>query len=92
LFLEKNLKSAGKLRKIPQIFSSSDSYHPIEDDHIPFLERNVPVMHLIPVPFPVVWHTPSDNEKALDYNTIFNLLTVLRVFTAEYLGLKPQSN
>lgn len=46
-------------------------------------------MHLIPVPFPSVWHTASDNESALDYNTIYNLVTTLRVFTAEYLGLKP---
>jgi hypothetical protein len=49
----------------------------------------VPIMHLIPIPFPAEWHTPADNEKALDYNAIYNLLTVLRVFTAEYLGLKP---
>lgn len=48
-------------------------------------------MHLIPVPFPAVWHTPSDNEKALDYNTIYNLLTIMRVFVAEYLGLKPST-
>ncbi|KAI6190643.1 hypothetical protein M3Y97_00140900 [Aphelenchoides bicaudatus] len=87
--IEKNLRAAGKLRKVPQIFRSHDSLHGIEDDHIPFLEKGTPIMHLIPVPFPVVWHTPSDNEKALDYNTIYNLLTILRVFTAEYLGLKP---
>ncbi|GAA5866050.1 hypothetical protein JCM8547_002928, partial [Rhodosporidiobolus lusitaniae] len=29
----------------------------IEDDHIPFLNAGVPVVHLISVPFPKVWHT-----------------------------------
>lgn len=29
----------------------------IEDDHLPFLHNGVPVLHLIPVPFPLVWHT-----------------------------------
>lgn len=29
----------------------------IEDDHIPFLHAGVPVVHLISVPFPKVWHT-----------------------------------
>ena len=29
----------------------------IDDDHAPFLKRGVPVLHLIPYPFPDVWHT-----------------------------------
>lgn len=29
----------------------------IEDDHLPFLHAGVPVVHLIPIPFPRVWHT-----------------------------------
>lgn len=29
----------------------------IEDDHLPFLEKGVPVVHLITMPFPRVWHT-----------------------------------
>ncbi|GAA6025707.1 hypothetical protein JCM11491_000341, partial [Sporobolomyces phaffii] len=29
----------------------------IEDDHLPFLHQGVPVVHLISVPFPRVWHT-----------------------------------
>jgi hypothetical protein len=32
--------------------------HPgmVDDDHRPFLQRGVPVLHLIPLPFPDVWH------------------------------------
>lgn len=53
----------------------------------------VPIMHLISVPFPRVWHTPADNEKALDYDTIENLNHVVRVFVARYLGvIIPPSN
>jgi hypothetical protein len=29
----------------------------IEDDHLPFLHRGVTVLHIIPTPFPQVWHT-----------------------------------
>ena len=29
----------------------------VGDDHIPFLRRGVSVLHLIPEPFPPVWHT-----------------------------------
>jgi len=29
----------------------------IEDDHLPFLREGVPIVHLISVPFPRVWHT-----------------------------------
>ncbi|CAD5225025.1 unnamed protein product [Bursaphelenchus okinawaensis] len=86
---ERNLRSAGKLKNIPPIFSSYDSYHAVEDDHIPFLERGTPIMHVIPLPFPRVWHTPADNEDALDWPTIYNLVTITRVFVAEYLNLTP---
>jgi glutaminyl-peptide cyclotransferase len=29
----------------------------IEDDHLPFLERGVNILHIIASPFPNVWHT-----------------------------------
>lgn len=29
----------------------------IEDDHLPFMEGGVPVLHIIPSPFPSVWHS-----------------------------------
>ncbi|KAG6868819.1 hypothetical protein C0993_009701 [Termitomyces sp. T159_Od127] len=33
------------------------NYGHIGDDHIPFLEKGVSILHLIPEPFPRVWHT-----------------------------------
>lgn len=61
----------------------------IEDDHIPFMRRNVDILHVIPSPFPSVWHTPSDDMSALDFKTIDNLNKIMRVFVAEYLHIKP---
>jgi hypothetical protein len=31
----------------------------VDDDHRPFLQRGVPILHLIPLPFPKVWHKMS---------------------------------
>ncbi|NXN94396.1 QPCT cyclotransferase, partial [Rhinopomastus cyanomelas] len=59
----------------------------VEDDHIPFLLRGVPVLHLIPSPFPAVWHTVADTEENLDRSTVENLSKILQVFVLEYLHL-----
>uniref|UniRef100_A0A8C5KUA3 Glutaminyl-peptide cyclotransferase n=1 Tax=Jaculus jaculus TaxID=51337 RepID=A0A8C5KUA3_JACJA len=59
----------------------------IQDDHIPFLIKGVPVLHLITSPFPEVWHTMDDNEENLDESTIDNLNKIIQVFVVEYLHL-----
>lgn len=69
-------------------FQERSTYAGIEDDHVPFMERGVPILHLIPYPFPDVWHTERDNLLALDFDTIDNLNKILRVFVTEYLNLK----
>ncbi|CAB4410174.1 unnamed protein product [Rhizophagus irregularis] len=61
----------------------------IEDDYIPFLIRGVPVLHVIPWPFPDCWHKLSDNATAVDHSVFFNLNNIFRIFTAEYLGIDP---
>ncbi|XP_073416232.1 glutaminyl-peptide cyclotransferase isoform X2 [Dendrobates tinctorius] len=47
----------------------------------------VPVLHLIPSPFPDVWHTFEDNEENLDSSTIENINKILQVFALEYLNI-----
>jgi len=37
--------------------ATSQYYGHVGDDHIPFLEKGVSVLHLIAEPFPRVWHT-----------------------------------
>jgi len=61
----------------------------IEDDHIPFKRRGVPILHLIATPFPKEWHKIGDNKQSLDFNKIANLNKILRVFVAEYLHINP---
>ena len=63
------------------------AFQNIDDDHRPFRDRNVSIVHMIPQPFPKVWHTLNDNENALDMQTIQELSLILKVFVIEYLGL-----
>ncbi|KAL8292879.1 hypothetical protein RQP46_000573 [Phenoliferia psychrophenolica] len=63
----------------------------IEDDHLPFVENGVPVVHLITLPFPSVWHTIKDDVTALDLPTIKAWALIVRLAVAEYLGLAPPS-
>jgi hypothetical protein len=35
----------------------TSSWGGIEDDHLPFLQRGVSILHIISSPFPRVWHT-----------------------------------
>ncbi|XP_059059130.1 glutaminyl-peptide cyclotransferase-like [Achroia grisella] len=79
--------SKGKVEQTYFRLMSSGAF--IEDDHIPFLKRNVDVLHVIPSPFPSVWHTARDDITALDFNTIDNLNKIVRVFVSEYLHLQP---
>ncbi|XP_064090175.1 glutaminyl-peptide cyclotransferase-like isoform X2 [Macrobrachium nipponense] len=88
LSYERRLSDLGMLNKRLMMFKQRSMLNPgIEDDHIPFLQRGVPVVHLIPVPFPSVWHEDSDNATALNYETIQNLNIIMRAFVADYLHL-----
>ncbi|KAM6153831.1 glutaminyl-peptide cyclotransferase-like protein [Erethizon dorsatum] len=88
--IEKRLHRLNLLQAHPQevmYFQSGEPPGSVEDDHIPFLRRGVPVLHLIATPFPSVWHTPGDTEANLHPPTVHNLCRILAVFLAEYLGL-----
>lgn len=79
-------------KSVHKYFQEMSTAAHIEDDHIPFLQRGVPILHVIPLQFPDVWHTPDDNWNALDFNTINNLNKIFRIFVLEYLyGYKPPS-
>lgn len=92
---EKRLSSLSLMdgyRSTQKYFQEMSTVAHIEDDHIPFLERDVPILHIIPLAFPDVWHTPDDNWRALDFNTIDNLNKIFRIFVLEYLyGYKTSS-
>ncbi|KAM9631725.1 glutaminyl-peptide cyclotransferase-like protein isoform 3-T3 [Trichechus inunguis] len=88
--IEKRLHRLNLLQAHPQevmYFQPGEPPGSVEDDHVPFLRRGVPVLHLISTPFPSVWHTPADTEANLHPPTVHNLSRILAVFLAEYLGL-----
>ncbi|KAJ1568060.1 hypothetical protein HK405_003774 [Cladochytrium tenue] len=61
--------------------------HFVDDDHRPFMRRGVPIVHVIPVPFPPVWHTVADDASALHIPTILDITRIMRVLVVEYFGL-----
>ncbi|XP_078389445.1 glutaminyl-peptide cyclotransferase-like isoform X1 [Cetorhinus maximus] len=88
--IEKRLHNLGLLQLHPlevTYFNGNTYYGPIEDDHVPFLRKGVPILHLISTPFPRVWHTMDDTAENLHPPTIENLCKILSVFLMEYLGL-----
>ncbi|XP_076361727.1 glutaminyl-peptide cyclotransferase-like isoform X2 [Tachypleus tridentatus] len=68
-------------------FKNINLFSFVQDDHIPFLERGVSVVHLIPSPFPYIWHRDIDDREHLHHPTINNLNKIFRVFVAQYLHL-----
>lgn len=72
---------------VDQDRSPSSSGMKIEDDHTPFADRGVPVLHLIPTPFPDFWHTVKDNASIIVPEVLNDFAVMLRVFVAEYLEL-----
>ncbi|KAG0124287.1 peptidase family M28-domain-containing protein [Tuber indicum] len=60
----------------------------IQDDHIPFLARGVEVLHVIPSPFPRVWHVLEDDGKHLDMPTVKDWARLTAAFLAGWLGLE----
>ena len=60
----------------------------MQDDHIPFVARGVPTLHLIPSRFPSQWHRAGDNAEYLDIPTVEDWSLLTAAFAAEYLELE----
>jgi len=59
----------------------------IGDDHVPFLERGTNVLHMIPSPFPDVWHSMRDDGEHLDLATVRDWARIVTAFTLEWLDM-----
>jgi len=70
--------------------TSTANFGYIGDDHVPFLRKGISILHIIPEPFPLVWHRLADDASALDLPTLRRWNLILRVFMSEYLHLQPQ--
>ena len=63
----------------------------IEDDHLPFLQRGVECLHLIPVPFPDCWHEQKgikDDITALDQATVEDWGVIIAGWVGGWLDLE----
>ncbi|KAH6651144.1 peptidase family M28-domain-containing protein [Chaetomium tenue] len=60
----------------------------VEDDHVPFMKRGVDILHVIPTPFPPVWHTMDDNAAHLDVPTIRDWAKIMTAFVAEWMDVE----
>ncbi|KAJ2906804.1 putative glutaminyl-peptide cyclotransferase [Zalerion maritima] len=59
----------------------------VGDDHVPFMKRGVPILHLIPKPFPDVWHTMRDNGQNLDMGSTRDWAKIVTAFALEWLDM-----
>ncbi|XP_017844316.1 glutaminyl-peptide cyclotransferase isoform X2 [Drosophila busckii] len=83
--IEETLRAAGQLRGKNRMFFNQPAGGFVDDDHRPFLEQNVPILHVIATPFPETWHTPRDNAASLHWPSIRNFNRIFRSFVHEYL-------
>ena len=69
------------------MFRGADSSYMVQDDQVPFYNLGVRrILHMIPAPFPGVWHTLEDNRDALDLDVMEKIGSWLRVFVYSYLN------
>jgi hypothetical protein len=59
----------------------------ISDDHLPFMHGGVEILHVIPSPFPKVWHTMQDDGAHLDGATVRDWARIVAAFTLEWLDM-----
>ena len=60
----------------------------ISDDHLPFLARGVEILHMIPTPFPRVWHQMDDDGAHLDIDVVEDWAQLVTAFAAEWMELE----
>ena len=91
---ERRLREQGLLESKPKTgrFLPDEKRHSFSrgyvlDDHVPFMQRGVEILHVIPTPFPSVWHTMDDDGAHLDVPTLRDWAKVLTMFVAEWMDL-----
>ncbi|KAH3972315.1 peptide hydrolase [Parastagonospora nodorum] len=60
----------------------------VQDDHVPFMARGVEILHMIPTPFPRVWHEITDDGEHLHTDTVEDWAKLVMAFTAEWMELE----
>jgi glutaminyl-peptide cyclotransferase len=95
--IELRLRSLGLLGSkpdhpfLPESDKDTNNFNPlmgIQDDHIPFMARGVEILHIIPYPFPTVWHTMQDDGDHLDIATVEDWARIVTAFVGEWMDLE----
>ena len=93
--LESRLRGHGVMTSTHGVFLHDRNRQPhqfgrgfVDDDHMPFMQRGVPVLHLIPTPFPDVWHKITDDGDHLDIETTKDWAVLTTAFVAEWMDLE----
>lgn len=60
----------------------------VQDDHLPFMARGVEILHMIPSPFPSVWHRIEDDGDHLDMPTVEDWAKIVTAFVGEWMDLE----
>jgi glutaminyl-peptide cyclotransferase len=60
----------------------------VEDDHVPFMKRGVDILHIIPSPFPRVWHEITDDAEHLNMDVVEDWAKLVIAFAAEWMELE----
>ncbi|KAF9357078.1 hypothetical protein BGX26_004287 [Mortierella sp. AD094] len=88
---EDDMDDLGSDEPLKGFLTASTPYGGIDDDHRPFMEKGVPILHVIPIPFPDVWHRLNDNADAVTPEVAEGWAYIFRTFAVEYLQLlKPK--
>lgn len=97
--LEKRMRDLGLLEaqarrpflpdgaKTNEEFQSRFAMGGIQDDHLPFMQRGVDILHMIAYPFPDVWHKMEDDGEHLHLPTTKDWAKIVTAFAVEWLDL-----
>lgn len=87
---DKILPSREERLFLPEAGKTTDRFQGgmVLDDHVPFMARGVDVLHLIPTPFPRVWHELDDDGEHLDLDTVEDWALLTTAFVAEWMDLE----
>ena len=90
--IERHLRNRNMLKKKTQYyFRGNYGLFGIEDDHVPFLNENVPILHLVPFPFPTQWHTAKDTIENLNKSNIHDMRIILKCFLLELFNCEKMN-
>lgn len=74
-----------EMGKLASHFPPGPSF--VSDDHVPFMQRGVEILHVIPTPFPWFWHEMEDDAEHLDDPSMQDWSKLITAFVAEWMDI-----